>query len=109
MAIDRCDTQCETSASAKETKFLETAEVLGLVRDVSGIMHATGCADEARAWIRPKHGLLACLVRQRLVSLLAGTVAVKPKEATATLQSDMTVGGTDLWEQVKVKVSSRLN
>ena len=56
-----------------------------------------------------KHSFLACLVRQRLVSWLAGTVVVKPKEATATLQSDMTVGGTDLFEQVKVKVRSKLN
>ena len=56
-----------------------------------------------------KHSFLVCLVRQRLVSSLAGTVVVKPKEAKATLQSDMTVGGTDLFEQVKVKVRSRLN
>ena len=88
---------------------METAEVFGLVLDVPGNMHATGCACEARAWIRSKHGFLACLVRQRLVSLRAGTVAVKPKEVTATLQSDMTVGGTDLWEQVKVKVRIQLN
>ena len=36
-----------------------------------------------------KHSFLVCLVRQRLVSLRAGTAAVEPKEARDTQESDI--------------------